>query len=77
MADIDAKIKAQGDKIRELKNAKTAKDVIDPEQKILLALKAEFKEATGIDWKLNRLPVWKLQCSLTKIIQYEFFCFVN
>ena len=43
MADIDAKIKAQGDKIRELKNAKTAKDVIDPEQKILLALKAEFK----------------------------------
>ena len=31
MADIDAKIKAQGDKIRELKNAKTAKDVIDPE----------------------------------------------
>ena len=37
MADIDAKIKAQGDKIRELKNAKTAKDVIDPEQKILLA----------------------------------------
>ena len=43
MADIDAKIKAQGDKIRELKSAKTGKDVIDPEEKILLALKAEFK----------------------------------
>lgn len=43
MADIDAKIKAQGDKIRELKSAKTGKDIIDPEEKILLALKAEFK----------------------------------
>jgi len=51
MAEIDAKIKAQGDKIRELKAAKSAKDVIDPEVKILLALKAEFKTATGIDWK--------------------------
>jgi len=29
MADIDAKIKAQGDKIRELKSAKTGKDIID------------------------------------------------
>ena len=32
MADIDAKIKAQGDKIRELKSAKTGKDIIDPEE---------------------------------------------
>jgi len=51
MAEIDAKIKAQGDKIRELKSAKSAKDVIDPEVKTLLALKAEFKSATGLDWK--------------------------
>ena len=43
MAEIDAKIKAQGDKIRELKAAKSAKIVIDPEVKTLLALKAEFK----------------------------------
>ena len=43
MADIDAKIKAQGDKIRELKAVKSAKDVIEPEVKVLLALKAEFK----------------------------------
>jgi bifunctional glutamyl/prolyl-tRNA synthetase len=43
MAEIDAKIKAVGDKIRELKAAKSAKDVIDPEVKKLLALKAEFK----------------------------------
>jgi len=51
MAEIDAKIKAQGDKIRELKAAKSAKDVIDPEVKMLLSLKAEFKAATGLDWK--------------------------
>ena len=43
MAEIDAKIKAQGDKIRELKAAKSSKDVIDPEVKSLLGLKAEFK----------------------------------
>ena len=43
MAEIDAKIKAQGDKIRELKAAKSAKDVIEPEVKTLLGLKAEFK----------------------------------
>ena len=43
MADIDAKIKAQGDKIRELKSAKAGKDAIDPEVKILLSLKADFK----------------------------------
>ena len=43
MAEIDAKIKAQGDKIRELKAAKSSKDVIDPEVKALLGLKAEFK----------------------------------
>ena len=33
MTDTDAKIKAQGDKIRELKTAKSEKDVIDPEVK--------------------------------------------
>ena len=43
MAEIDAKIKAQGDKIRDLKTAKSAKDVIEPEVKKLLSLKAEFK----------------------------------
>ena len=31
MADIEAKIAAQGDKIRELKAAKATKDVIQPE----------------------------------------------
>lgn len=51
MADIDAKIQAQGGKIRELKAAKSPKDVIGEEVKVLLGLKAEFKAATGLDWK--------------------------
>ena len=47
MADIEARIAGQGDKIRELKASKAAKDVIQPEVAKLLALKAEFKTATG------------------------------
>ena len=47
MADIEARIAGQGDKIRELKTSKAAKDVIQPEVAKLLALKAEFKAATG------------------------------
>ena len=34
MADIEAKIVAQGDKIRELKVSKAAKDVIQPEVRV-------------------------------------------
>jgi len=56
MADIDAKIVAQGDKIRELKASKAAKDVIKPEVDILLALKAEYKAATGAEWKPAATP---------------------
>ena len=75
MAEIEAKIVAQGDKIRELKAAKAAKDVIQPEVNschknlhhwllctlsmqvaTLLALKAEYKAATGEDWKPTAAP---------------------
>jgi len=51
MSDTDAAIKAQGDKIRELKSAKASKDEIGAEVKILLELKAKFKAETGSDWK--------------------------
>ena len=77
MAEIEAKIVAQGDKIRELKSAKAAKDVIQPEViywllkfqphwlpisckceqvATLLALKAEYKAATGEEWKPPAAP---------------------
>ncbi|GFO21484.1 bifunctional glutamate/proline--tRNA ligase [Plakobranchus ocellatus] len=50
-ADLNNKIVAQGDKVRSLKSAKASKEAIDAEVKTLLALKAEFKAATGADWK--------------------------
>eukprot|EP00124_Ichthyophonus_hoferi_P002478 Ihof_evm5s170 gene=Ihof_evmTU5s170 len=49
--DIDAKIALQGLKIRDLKAAKVAKEVITGEVTQLLALKAEYKAATGVEWK--------------------------
>jgi WHEP-TRS domain len=45
-----AKIDAQGLKIRELKTAKAAKEAIQPEVDKLLALKAEYKTLTGKDF---------------------------
>ncbi|XP_037046618.1 bifunctional glutamate/proline--tRNA ligase [Bradysia coprophila] len=48
---INAKIVAQGEKIRDLKAKKADKATIDPEVKALLSLKADYKTATGQDWK--------------------------
>ncbi|CAG0891429.1 unnamed protein product [Cyprideis torosa] len=50
-------IKQQGDKIREMKSKKSTKSEIDSEVKTLLALKAKFKEVSGMDWKPDlKLP---------------------
>ena len=43
MSDLDAQIKSQGDKVRELKSAKAGKDAITAEVNVLLALKAKYK----------------------------------
>lgn len=45
------KISAQGDKIRQLKSNKVDKVTIEPELKLLLALKADYKSLTGEEWK--------------------------
>jgi len=50
-AEIDAKIKEQGDKVRELKGSKADKAAVEAAVKELLQLKAEFKAETGGDWK--------------------------
>ncbi|XP_043238760.1 bifunctional glutamate/proline--tRNA ligase-like [Amphibalanus amphitrite] len=50
-ADLNAQITAQGDKVRQLKSAKADKAAVDAEVNALLALKADFKKATGQDWK--------------------------
>jgi len=47
---LGAKIKEAGDKVRDLKAKKADKAAIDSAVKELLALKAEFKEANGVDW---------------------------
>ena len=49
-ADIDGKIKAQGDA------AKADKAEVDAAVKLLLQLKADFKAATGNDWKPAAAP---------------------
>jgi len=54
--EVEARIAAQGDRIRELKAAKAAKEAIQPEVAALLALKAEYKAATGHDWKPPAQP---------------------
>ncbi|NXK45040.1 SYEP ligase, partial [Chauna torquata] len=45
------RVSAQGDKVRDLKAKKAAKEDIDKAVKQLLALKAEYKEKTGQEYK--------------------------
>merc|ERR1719400_3004138 len=49
--DLGAAVAAQGDLVRKLKTEKADKAAIDEAVKKLLALKADFKAATGSDWK--------------------------
>ncbi|CAB4070099.1 EPRS [Lepeophtheirus salmonis] len=55
-SDLDTKIRDQGNKIRDLKAAKADKSAITQEVNLLLSLKAEFKSATGKDWKPDAAP---------------------
>lgn len=48
---LNAKIAEQGNTIRDLKTQKAEKAKIDAEVKTLLALKTQYKELTGKDWK--------------------------
>ncbi|KAK7086374.1 hypothetical protein SK128_012176 [Halocaridina rubra] len=49
--DIHEKIKRQGDEVRNLKASKADKEDIKKSVNILLDLKKQFKDATGVDWK--------------------------
>ncbi|XP_030800487.1 bifunctional glutamate/proline--tRNA ligase isoform X6 [Camarhynchus parvulus] len=51
------KVAAQGDLVRDLKAKKAAKEDIDKAVKQLLALKAEYKEKTGQEYKPGNPPV--------------------
>ncbi|KFQ38510.1 Bifunctional glutamate/proline--tRNA ligase, partial [Mesitornis unicolor] len=54
---IYKRVSAQGDIVRDLKAKKAAKEDIDKAVKQLLALKAEYKEKTGQDYKPGNPPV--------------------
>lgn len=56
VSDINEKINLQGESVRNLKAQKAAKGDIDAAVKILLALKAEYKTATGSEWKPGQAP---------------------
>ena len=49
--ELNDKIAAQGNKVRDLKAAKADKAAVKAEVDALLALKAEFKSAFGSEWK--------------------------
>ncbi|CAI9587656.1 unnamed protein product [Staurois parvus] len=51
------KVTAQGDLVRDLKTKKAEKTEIDATVKVLLALKAEYKQTTGQDYKPGNAPV--------------------
>lgn len=51
------RVSAQGDVVRDLKSKKAAKEDIDVAVKQLLALKADYKEKTGQDYKPGNPPV--------------------
>ncbi|CAL7952238.1 unnamed protein product [Xylocopa violacea] len=54
---ISNEIQSQGDKVRQLKMSKAGKDIIDQEVKLLLNLKADYKAATGKEWKPSTTSV--------------------
>lgn len=53
------RVAQQGELVRKLKAEKAPKDQVDAAVKQLLALKAEFKQATGQDYKPGAAPVQK------------------
>ncbi|CAB1431648.1 unnamed protein product [Pleuronectes platessa] len=56
---IHEKIAEQGEMVRKLKTEKAPKDQVDAAVKQLLALKAEYKQLTGQDYKPGAAPVQK------------------
>ncbi|XP_050434051.1 bifunctional glutamate/proline--tRNA ligase-like isoform X22 [Adelges cooleyi] len=51
-----ARVTEQGDKVRQLKSSGASKDAVSEAVKALLALKAEYKQASGKDYQPNQPP---------------------
>ncbi|XP_064621300.1 bifunctional glutamate/proline--tRNA ligase-like isoform X3 [Lineus longissimus] len=55
-AELNQKIEDQGNKVREVKANTKDKVAIKAVVDVLLSLKAQYKEATGMDWKPGQSP---------------------
>nr|XP_043885451.1 bifunctional glutamate/proline--tRNA ligase isoform X1 [Solea senegalensis] len=55
-SDLFSSIVAQGEAVRQLKTAKAPKDEVDKAVQLLLSLKTQFKEKTGMDYKPGMAP---------------------
>ncbi|XP_043399567.1 bifunctional glutamate/proline--tRNA ligase isoform X3 [Chelonia mydas] len=67
-SSIDSKtlydnVAEQGEVVRRFKAEKASKDKVDEAVKLLLSLKAEYKEKTGQDYKPGHLPATKISAS--------------
>uniref|UniRef100_A0A8C3HF71 Bifunctional glutamate/proline--tRNA ligase n=1 Tax=Chrysemys picta bellii TaxID=8478 RepID=A0A8C3HF71_CHRPI len=54
------KVAEQGEVVRKLKAEKASKDKVDEAVKLLLSLKAEYKEKTGQDYKPGHVPATQI-----------------
>ncbi|XP_054468502.1 bifunctional glutamate/proline--tRNA ligase isoform X1 [Anoplopoma fimbria] len=63
---LHEKVSEQGEVVRKLKGEKAPKDQVDAAVKQLLALKAEYKQATGQEYKPGAAPVQKAQAPVQK-----------
>ncbi|XP_050434055.1 bifunctional glutamate/proline--tRNA ligase-like isoform X25 [Adelges cooleyi] len=54
--ELYTRVTDQGDKVRQLKSSGASKDVVSEAVKALLALKAEYKQASGKDYQPNQPP---------------------
>ncbi|XP_034413659.1 bifunctional glutamate/proline--tRNA ligase isoform X5 [Cyclopterus lumpus] len=61
------RVSQQGENVRKLKSEKAPKDQVDAAVKQLLALKAEYKQVTGQDYKPGAAPVQKVQAPVQKV----------
>nr|XP_057934786.1 bifunctional glutamate/proline--tRNA ligase isoform X2 [Doryrhamphus excisus] len=61
--DVFSSIVAQGDAVRQLKTSKAPKEDVDKAVQKLLALKAQFKEQTGLDYKPGMAPPTSIPAS--------------
>ncbi len=55
-ADLYAQVEAQGNLVRKIKGEKASKEEVQAQVKILLDLKAKYKDATGQEWKPGQAP---------------------